>query len=78
MNESKPPYIGRRVYGCKGTEFEHIYGTVTGVRKCSEAGCPGTTLRIEWPDGLRILTCSQKCKQRDTGELEIHERTTTT
>lgn len=64
-------YVGKLVYGRKGTEFEKVAGTVTGTSDCRLEGCSGTRLHVKWPDGHRTYPCAKGCKDRPDGNLEI-------
>ena len=70
-NENGKPVLGRRVYGRKGSEFESIYGTVTGSSACHIESCRGTRLHVKWPDGKRTYPYLTGCIERANGDLEI-------
>lgn len=64
-------YVGKKVFGRKGTAFEKVSGTITGVSLCSLGGCSGTRLHVKWPDGKRTYPCAKGCKVRKNGDMEI-------
>ena len=64
-------YVGKKVYGRKGTKFARVCGKVTNTSLCALEGCGGTRLHVKWPDGKRTYPCAKGCTVRDNGELEI-------
>jgi hypothetical protein len=64
-------YVGRKVYGRKGTEYENVYGVVTNTSLCGLAGCGGTRLHVKWPDGKRTYPCAKGCSEGADGSLRI-------
>lgn len=64
-------YVGKKVYGRKGTAFAAVAGLVTGTSACRLEGCRGTRLHVKWPDGKRTYPCAKGCTTRDDGDLEI-------
>ena len=64
-------YVGKRIYGRKGSDFEKVCGVVTNTGICTLEGCGGTRLSVRWPDGKRTYPCAKGCRQRKNGDLEI-------
>jgi len=60
------------VYGCKGTKFENVRGTLTGgEHHCTLEGCRGLRLAVRWPDGHMTFPCSKGMRVRADGDYEI-------
>lgn len=64
-------YVGKKVYGRKGTKFARVCGKVTNTSICTLEGCGGTRLHVKWPDGKRTYPCAKGCTERPSGDLEI-------
>ena len=64
-------YIGRMVFGRRGTDFENVAGVVTNVSGCRLAGCRGLRLHVKWPDGHRTYVCTKGCDEQEDGSLRI-------
>lgn len=64
-------YVGKKVYGVKGTKFEKVCGRVTNTSACRLDGCSGCRLHVLWPDGHRTYPCAKSVKARANGDLEI-------
>lgn len=64
-------YIGKRVYGRKGTDFAKIAGEITAVSRCRLEGCGAPRLHVRWPDGKRTYPCAKGCDVRKDGNLQI-------
>jgi len=64
-------YVGKKVFGRKGTAYAKVFGTVTNVSLCPLEGCSATRLHVKWPDGHRTYPCAKGCKVRKNGDLEI-------
>lgn len=64
-------YIGKKVFGRKGTKFEKICGSVTNTSLCNLEGCGCTKLHVLWPSGDRTYPCAKGCLERPDGNMEI-------
>jgi hypothetical protein len=64
-------YVGKKVYGRQGSEFENVAGEVTGTSLCRLEGCGGTRLHVKWPDGKRTYPCAKGCMVQVDGSLRI-------
>lgn len=64
-------YVGKKVFGRKGSEMEKVFGTVTNTGICRLSGCGGTSLHVLWSDGHRTYPCAKGCIERENGDLEI-------
>lgn len=64
-------YVGKKVYGVRGTKFENVCGKVTNTSACRLDGCDGCRLHVLWPDGHRTYPCAKAVKTRANGDLEI-------
>lgn len=67
----KRSYIGKRVYGRKGTDYAKISGEITAVSPCRLEGCSACRLHVRWPDGHRTYPCAKGCDVRKDGHLQI-------
>lgn len=67
----KQTYIGKRVYGRKGTDFGKISGKITGVSSCRLEGCGAPRLHVRWPDGRYTYPCAKGCDVRKDGNFQI-------
>ncbi len=65
------PYVGKKMYGRKGTKDARVAGTITGTSECRQAGCRGLYLHVKWPDGTRTYPCTKGCTQRPGGDWEV-------
>lgn len=64
-------YVGKKLYGRPGTEFENVAGVITNISACTLGGCGGNRLHVKWPDGKRTYPCAKGCFQRDDGDHQI-------
>lgn len=64
-------YLGKRVYGRKGTAQETEVGIILKVSRCTLDGCDGTRLHVKWPSGVHTYPCVSRCRVRDDKDLEI-------
>lgn len=64
-------YVGKKVYGRKGTNFARVCGRVTNTSICNLEGCGGTRLHVRWPDGHRTYPCAKGCRTKKNGDMEI-------
>jgi hypothetical protein len=64
-------YVGKKVYGRHGSEFENVAGEITGTSLCRLEGCGGTRLHVKWPDGQRTYPCAKGCLVQADGSLRI-------
>lgn len=64
-------YVGKLVYGRKGSEFAAVAGKVTNVSGCRLEGCSGLRLHVLWPGGKRTYPCAKGCGERPDKNLEI-------
>jgi hypothetical protein len=64
-------YVGKKVYGRQGSDFENVAGEVTGTSLCRLEGCGGTRLHVKWPDGKRTYPCAKGCMVQFDGSLRI-------
>lgn len=64
-------YVGRKVYGRKGTKHASAAGKVTNTSTCRLTGCSAFRLHVLWPDGHRTYPCVKACVSRGDDALEI-------
>jgi len=64
-------FVGRTIFGRKGTAFENFSGEITGTSLCRLEGCRGTRLHVRWQDGKRTYPCSKGCDLQKDGSLRI-------
>jgi hypothetical protein len=64
-------YVGKKVYGRQGSQFENVAGEITGTSLCRLEGCGGTRLHVKWPDGQRTYPCGKGCTVKADGSLRI-------
>jgi hypothetical protein len=63
---------GTRVWGRAGTDYENVCGLTTGgTRPCTLEGCPGSRIRVVWPDGTVTWPCGKGIVQDESGKLRI-------
>lgn len=69
-----PDYVGKKLYGRKGTSSARIAGTITNTSMCRLEGCRGLRLHVRWPDGHRTYVCTKDCDQRKDGHYQLSEQ----
>ncbi len=67
----EPEYVGKKLYGRKGTKFAKVAARITNVSACRLEGCRGLRVHALWPDGHRTYPCLKGCSVRPDGDLEI-------
>ena len=65
-------WTGKLCYGRRGTQYEHVAGTVMrGRRRCQLEGCGGTRIMVKWPDGHVRWPCSKGITEQESNALRI-------
>ena len=59
--------VGQVIYSRDGRQR----GVVTAISSCRLEGCRGERLHARWPGGKRSYPCSEGCKERKDGSLQI-------
>jgi hypothetical protein len=68
---NNPEYVGKKMFGRQGSQFENVAGEITGTSFCRLEGCGGTRLHVKWPDGQRTYPCAKGCTVQADGSLRI-------